>query len=46
MSTLSRLLLVLVLVLVLGGTVFLITWDIPPPTARIERVIPDEQLPR
>ena len=46
MSTISRVLLVAVLVVVLGGTVFLVTWDIPPPTARIERVIPDDQLPR
>ena len=46
MSTINRMLLVLLLVLVLGGTVFLVTWDIPPPTARIERVVPDDQLPR
>jgi hypothetical protein len=24
----------------------LLTWEIPPPTARIERVIPDDTLPR
>lgn len=46
MSTLSRVLVMVLLVLVLGGVVFLITWDIPPPTAEIERVIPDDQLPR
>lgn len=46
MSTLSRVLLVVLLVLVLGGVIFLITWDIPPPTAEIERVIPDDKLPR
>jgi len=44
MSTISRLLLVLLIVVVLGGVTFLATWDIPPPTAQIERVIPNEQL--
>jgi hypothetical protein len=46
MSTINRVLLVLLLVLVLGGAVFLVTWDIPPPTARVERVLPDDQFPR
>jgi hypothetical protein len=46
MTTLNRLFLVLSVVLVLGGAVFLLTWEIPPPTSTIERVIPDEQLPR
>jgi hypothetical protein len=46
MSTISRVLLVLALVMVLGGTMFLLTWEIPAPTARIERVIPDDKLPR
>lgn len=46
MSTIKRLLLMLIVVLVLGGTVFLVTWDIPPPTGRVERVLPDDQFPR
>jgi Na+/H+ antiporter NhaC len=46
MSTISRILLILFVVLILGGGMFLATWDIPPPTAHIERVIPDDQLPR
>jgi hypothetical protein len=46
MSTINRVLIVLLLVLVLGGTVFLVTWEIPPPTARVERVLPDDQFPR
>jgi hypothetical protein len=45
-ATLARVLLLLALVLLLGGVIFLVTWDIPPPTARIEEVIPDERLPR
>jgi hypothetical protein len=46
MSTINRFLMVLLLVLVLGGTVFLVTWDIPPPTSRVEHVLPDAQFPR
>lgn len=46
MSTVNRVLIVLLLVLVLGGTVFLVTWEIPPPTSRVERVLPDDQFPR
>ncbi len=30
----------------LGGTVFLMFWDIPAPSARVERVIPDARLPK
>lgn len=46
MSTINRVFLVLLLVLALGGTVFLVTWEIPPPTSRVEQVLPDDQFPR
>lgn len=46
MSTLRRVLIIVAVVVVLGGVTFLVTWDIPPPTAKVERVIPDEELPR
>ena len=46
MSTLIRVLLVALLVVLLGGMIFLVTWDIPPPTVTIERPIADERLPR
>jgi hypothetical protein len=26
--------------------VFLVTWEIPPPTARVEHVLPAQQFPR
>ncbi|MBL0930020.1 MAG: hypothetical protein J0H39_14115 [Alphaproteobacteria bacterium] len=44
-----RTLLVLLAILVLGtaGVVgFLATWDIPAPSARVEKVIPNDRLPR
>jgi hypothetical protein len=40
------LLLIVLIVIVGGGLVFLSTWDIPPPTARIEKVIPNDRLAR
>ena len=45
----SRILLIfvaLLVVIVLGGGVFLMLWDIPAPTARVEKVIPDARFPR
>lgn len=36
----------LVLVLAAGGAVFVATWDIPPPTKEIRKVLPDERFPR
>jgi hypothetical protein len=35
-----------VLVAVAGGGLFLITWDIPPPTTQVEKILPDESFPR
>ena len=31
---------------VLGGVIFVLTWDVPAPTRTIEVVVPDEKLPR
>lgn len=36
----------MLLVLVLGGVIFLVTWEIPPPTAPVEVVLPDDRFPR
>jgi hypothetical protein len=46
MSKLSSVIILLVLAALVGGAVFLATWDVPPPSARVEKVIPDEKLPR
>ena len=35
-----------VLVVILGGAVFLATWDIPPPNNVVEKDIPDDRLPK
>ncbi len=38
--------LVALLVLVLGGVIFLMTWDIPAPTKQVEVQVPADRLPR
>jgi hypothetical protein len=43
----TRFLLVLLVVLavvVVGSLVFLATWDIPPPSTRVEKAIPNEKI--
>ncbi|MBI5163619.1 MAG: hypothetical protein HY985_06935 [Magnetospirillum sp.] len=46
MSKLTGMLVVLMLATVVGGGIFLATFDLPPPSAKVEKVIPDERLPR
>ncbi len=46
MSAFSRWLVLTIAVLLTGFVLFLVTWDIPAPTQRIERVIPDDRFPR
>ena len=33
-----------VVLIIAAGIAFLATWDIPPPTAPVEKAIPDEKL--
>ncbi len=44
MSSLVRVVIVLVVVVLVGGVVALSMWDIPAPTTKIEKVIPDEHF--
>lgn len=46
MGRIGRYLLLALMIVVLGGLVFVLTWDIPPPTRPVEVVIPNERLPR
>ena len=34
----------LVLAVIVGGTIFLATWDMPPPSAVTEKVIPNDRF--
>jgi len=46
MKSFSKVILVLVLAMIVGGGIFLATWDIPAPDMKIERVLPDDRFPR
>ena len=46
MKNFSTLVFVVVIVAIVGGVVFLASWDIPAPVAGVEKVIPDERFPR
>ncbi len=45
MARTSTLLLVVLLLGLVGGAVFLATWEIPAPSAPVEKVIPDDTFP-
>jgi len=44
MNLLIKALLGLILLIVVGGGIFLATWDIPPPSTTVERPIPDSRF--
>jgi hypothetical protein len=46
MLKLTAAIIVLVVLLLGGGITYLALWDIPAPSHPVEKVIPDERLPR
>lgn len=46
MRSLSKIVFLLLVVMVVGGAVFLATWDIPAPITEIEKELPDDRFPR
>ncbi|HJN23541.1 MAG TPA: hypothetical protein QF509_06520 [Rhodospirillales bacterium] len=46
MKNFSKLVFVAVIAVIIGGAVFLASWDIPAPVADVEKVITDERFPR
>ncbi|MCE2509842.1 MAG: hypothetical protein J4G10_02510 [Alphaproteobacteria bacterium] len=46
MNRISRIALLLILLILLGGFVAFANWDIPPPAVAIEKVLPDERFPQ
>jgi|SaaInlV_120m_DNA_1039710.scaffolds.fasta_scaffold239852_2 hypothetical protein len=46
MKNISRLVMILVLMMFVGGGVFLVTWDIPAPSKKIEKELPDDRFPK
>jgi len=41
-----RILLVVVVIVLVGGAVFLATWDIPAPSRQVEKTLPNDRFPR
>ncbi len=46
MSTTTKVLAVLILLIIGGAVGFLATWDMPPPTKKVEKVIPNDKILR
>ncbi len=46
MRKLTTIIAVAVVLLLGAGAAFLATWDIPPPSAKVEKVIPDDRFSR
>ncbi len=46
MRKLPQFIIVVALVILAGAAVFLVTFDIPPPSSQVEKVIPDDRFPR
>lgn len=45
MSKLTQILLVVVAVALVGGTVFLMTWDIPAPSEKVSKTLNNDRFP-
>lgn len=45
MSRLPVIIIALALVLLIGGAVFLASWNIPAPSSTVEKTIPDGRFP-
>lgn len=46
MRKLSRAIIFLTLAVLVGGGIFLVTWEIPAPQTPVERILPDERFRR
>jgi hypothetical protein len=46
MKKISGLVLLLAIAIMVGGAAFLVTWDIPAPVTKVEKVLPDDRFPR
>lgn len=44
MSRYTIAIIVILLIAILGGAVFLVTWDIPAPSAPVEKILPDDRF--
>jgi hypothetical protein len=44
MYMISRIVLVVLALVIIGGAVFLASWDIPAPSAPVEKAIPNDRI--
>lgn len=46
MNMISRIIIAVLAVVIIGGAVFLASWNIPAPSASVEKVIPNDRVLR
>jgi len=46
MAKFGGFLVLLIIAIMVGGAVYLAFWDIPPPSAKVVRTLPDDRFPR
>jgi len=46
MKNISLILIAFIVLLLTGGMAFLAMWEIPAPSAPVQKVLPDERFPR
>jgi hypothetical protein len=46
MSALMKIFIVILVLALGGGLVFLMNWDMPPPSEKVEKVIPNDRILR
>lgn len=46
MNAISKILVATLVLVVLGGAIFLAGWDMPPPSKTVEKVIPNDPILR
>ena len=44
MKSMPRIMVMAVLLIIAGGAIFLVTWDVPAPLAQVEKVIPNDRF--
>ena len=44
MKSLSRVVFMALLLIIVSGAIFLVTWEIPAPVAQVEKVIPNDRF--
>jgi hypothetical protein len=46
LKNISKLILFILLIVIIGLGVFVVNWKIPAPISKVERVLPDDRFPK